>query len=489
MKPKRVEFKRHTKRGVTAGVDDFLLSEIMDCIEEAIHVVDKTGKTVFYNRAAAEMDGLDPEEVVGRHILTVYPSLTRDTSTLLRAMSTGVPILNQQQTYITQRGASITTVNSTFPLFKEGQVVGAVEVSKDITKIKALVDAISDLRAELHGRRKETSGVVEAQATYTFEDIVGESPEILSLKETAKKAAKTSSPVLIWGETGTGKELFVQAIHNASRRHAGPFIAQNCSALPETLLEGIFFGTVKGSFTGSADRPGLFELAHGGTLYLDELNSMPLGLQAKLLRVLESGQVRRLGDTRLRSVDVRIIASTSDDPVECVDTGALRADMYYRLNVVSFRIPPLRERRDDIPLLVAHFIAQRNAALNSSVEDVSAEVMDVFRRYSWPGNVRELKHTIEAAMNLLPGRYIETAHLSAFLVRALKNLAPAQASPAKQRPAGRPLKQQIAEAEKECILQALKTCKGNVARAAKLLRVPRSTLQYRIRRLGVDVWE
>ncbi|HHY38723.1 MAG TPA: sigma 54-interacting transcriptional regulator [Clostridia bacterium] len=468
-----------------AGVDDFLLSEIMDCIEEAIHVIDKTGKTVFYNRAAAEMDGLDPEEVIGRHILTVYPSLTRDTSTLLRAVSTGVPILNRQQTYITQRGASITTVNSTFPLFKKGEVVGAVEVSKDITKIKALVDAISDLRAELHGRRKGSPEVVEARATFTLDDIIGESPEILSLKEIAKKAANTSSPVLIWGETGTGKELFVQAIHNASRRRAGPFVAQNCSALPETLLEGIFFGTVRGSFTGSADRPGLFELAHGGTLYLDELNSMPLGLQAKLLRVLESGQVRRLGDTKLRSVDVRIIASTSSDPAECVEAGALRADMYYRLNVVSFRIPPLRERREDIPLLVRHFIALRNAALNSSVEGVSAEVMDIFQRYSWPGNVRELKHTIEAAMNLLPGRFIETAHLSAFLVRAMKNLASTQAPSVKQRLAGKPLKQQIAEAEKECIIQALKACRGNVARAAKLLRVPRSTLQYRIGKLGI----
>ncbi len=472
-------------------MDSSMLFEIANCIEEAIHVVDRSGRTIFYNNAAAKMDGLQVEEVVGRHLLSVYPSLTRETSTLLRVMSTGTPILNQQQTYITQRGTAITTVNSTFPLYRDNELVGAVEVSKDITKIKELVDTVSNLRAELHRQqRKGPPKASEGLAVYTFESIIGEDPEIISLKEAARKAANTSSPVLVWGETGTGKELLVQSIHNASFRRESPFIAQNCSALPETLLEGIFFGTAKGGFTGAGDRPGLFELADGGTLYLDELNSMPIDLQAKLLRVVETGQVRRLGDVKQRSVDVRIISSTNMDPVEAVEKGYLRADLFYRLNVVSLRLPPLRERPGDIPLLVASFIKKFGHALNSPVKRVAPAVMSAFLRYSWPGNIRELEHTIEGAMNLAQGEQIEAEHLPAFMARARRDET-FMDSPAQKRVGNvtKPLREFIAEVEREYITQALKTCKGNVSRAARLLDIPRSTLQYRIAVMNVDPWQ
>ncbi|MEW6243464.1 MAG: sigma 54-interacting transcriptional regulator [Bacillota bacterium] len=472
-------------------MDSSMLFEIANCIEEAIHVVDRSGRTIFYNNAAAKMDGLQVEEVVGRHLLSVYPSLTRETSTLLRVMSTGTPILNQQQTYITQRGTAITTVNSTFPLYRDNELVGAVEVSKDITKIKELVDTVSILRAELHRQqRKGQCKPSEGLAVYTFESIVGEDPELISLKEAARKAANTSSPVLVWGETGTGKELLVQSIHNASFRRESPFVAQNCSALPETLLEGIFFGTAKGGFTGAGDRPGLFELADGGTLYLDELNSMPIDLQAKLLRVVETGQVRRLGDVKQRSVDVRIISSTNMDPVEAVEKGFLRADLFYRLNVVSLRLPPLRERPGDIPLLVASFIKKFGHVLNSPVKRVAPSVMNVFLRYSWPGNIRELEHTIEGAMNLAQGEQIEAEHLPAFIARAQRDEALIDL-PAQKRTGNvtRPLREFLAEVEREYITQALKTCKGNVSRAARLLDIPRSTLQYRISVMNVDPWQ
>ncbi len=476
----------------TRSLDPEMAWEILDAIDEAIHVVDPEGYTIFYNKASAKLDGLEIDQVMGKHVLQTYPSLTRDTSTLLRVCKTRRPIEDYEQTYITQEGRAITTISSTIPLFCRGEFRGALEVARDITRVKQLSETVSELRARLYRPRRDKTRLSDGSAAiYRFEDIIGRSRSIIALKERARKAANNSSPVLIWGETGTGKELFVQAIHNAGLRD-GPFIAQNCAALPESLLEGIFFGSTRGSFTGAADKPGLFELADGGTLFLDELNSMPLDLQAKLLRVLDTGQVRRLGDIKLRQVNVRVVAAMNVSPEEALSQGLLRRDLFYRLNVISLYIPPLRERKEDIPVLAKHFAAELSEELGYSIE-IDPEVLEAFSRYSWPGNVRELKHVIEAAVRMNEDHRIRLEHLPENILSPLA-LRPPGGESAYEPEAlfrmicrdGVSVAEVVKELERELIEMALRHTGGNVSRASELLSLPRSTLQYKIRtyRLG-----
>ena len=474
-----------------------MLSTILDCVDEGIHIVDADGRTIFYNSAAGKLDGLQCGEVLGRHVLEVFPSLSASTSTLLNVVRTGVPILNQQQTFTNFKGHRVTTINSTVPIVVDGAVVAAVEVSRDITQVKRMSEKIVDLQRELLGKKDGVNDAGHAERLYTFDDIIGQDPRMVRLKALAQKAARTSSSVLVYGETGTGKELLVQAIHTASQRRKGPFVAQNCAAVPESLLEGLLFGTTRGGFTGARDRPGLFELAHGGTLYLDEVNSMPLGLQAKLLRAIQEKAVMRLGDTRLRKVDVRIIASTSTEPSEAVRRRELRSDLYYRLNVVSLAIPPLRERRGDIPILADHFIARFNKAMGTSVERLDGEAMAACMAYDWPGNVRELEHAIEGAMNVVDGPAIGLEHLPPSVASAWRGLhfgSAADRDPLgdrgglhdRRRGSPVPLKHDLVERERSVVAEALKANGGNISRTAKALGLPRQTLQYRIRVLGLQ---
>ena len=457
-----------------------LFYTMLNAVDEVIHVVDKNGVTVFYNRAAAQLDFLDPSEVIGKHILDVYPSLNPETSTLLRVLKTGKPILNQQQTYVTKKGGVVTIVSSTFPLIADGEVVGAVDVSKNVTRIKELSQKLIDLQLELSQRRgRAPSTGVEHSAMYTFADIVGQDPGMQAVKAIAQKAARSNSTVLVYGETGTGKELLVQAIHNASHRASAPFIAQNCAALPESLVEGLLFGTVRGAFTGAEDRPGLFELANGGTLYLDEVNSLALDLQAKLLRVLQDGKVRRVGDTKVRPVDVRIVSSTNVRPEEAMAIGKLRADLYYRLNVVYIEIPPLRERRGDIPILVQHFISKCNQKLGSRVTGVAPETLNLFMRYDWPGNVREMEHVIEAAAVAIEGGLILPCHLPGYF-RETGAISP-EREVSLTVDGSVPVRTALKEAERRMILEALEGAGGNISRAARKLGIPRQTLQRKLK--------
>ncbi|MGE5674578.1 MAG: sigma-54 interaction domain-containing protein [Mycobacterium leprae] len=454
-----------------------ILQTLLAYIDEGIHVVDRQGVTTLYNRQAGLCDGLEPDEVIGRHVLAVFPSLDEHSSTLLKVLETGEPILSQQQTFTNYKGQRITTINATWPILDRGKLVGAIEVSKDVTRVKELSEQVVDLQAELLAKRTGR-GATRSQARYTLADLIGDHPRMLTLKEQALRAARGQSPVLVYGETGTGKELLVHALHHASPRRTGPFVAQNCAALPEGLLEGILFGTVRGSFTGAEDRPGLFELADGGTLYLDEINSMDLNLQAKLLRVLQDGRVRRVGDVRERSVDVRVIASTNVPPETALADQRIRQDLYYRINVVTLELPALRERRSDTGLLAAHFLRKHRERIGSHVERIADEVMQFFYIYSWPGNVRELEHAIEAGLHMAQGRELTMADLPTTLGRAAE---------AVNRPGhGRQLRDALTEAEREAIRAALSECNGNLSRAAVLLGIPRQTLQYRIKILGLS---
>lgn len=459
---------------MVAIISEAIIRAILNTIDEGIHVVDAHGVTIFYNEVAASHDNLSADEVIGRPLLDVFPSLTRKTSTLLQVIETGKPIFNRQQTYTNLKGVPITTVNTTLPLWVEGGLAGAVEVAKDITRMKELSERWIDLQAKMSGHTEGDGKKGKrslAQAIYHLHDIVTENEELKRLKELADKAAKTGSPILITGETGTGKELFVQGIHLASMRRHGPFIAQNCAALPGALLEGILFGTVKGSFTGAENRPGLFELADHGTLFLDEINSMPIDLQAKLLRALQERRIRRVGGMDLIPVDVRVITAMNRDPMESIASGELRQDLYYRIQVVHLRIPPLRERKEDIPLLIRHFLRRFNSAFGKRVTGVSQDALHSLIAYDWPGNVRELENRIEAAMNWAEGDLLHPEHFPKELMERRRE-AVLEGPPT--------LREAIRKVEEEYIEEAMRRTLGNIQQAAKLLGIPRQTLQYKL---------
>ncbi|MFS0557617.1 sigma-54 interaction domain-containing protein [Brevibacillus sp. 179-C9.3 HS] len=456
-----------------------MLQAILGAIDEGIHVVDANGITIFYNHVAAKLDGLTSEEVLGKPLLEVFPSLDRQSSTLLRVIDSGESIYNQTQTYKNWKGMRVETINTTLPVRVGKRLVGAVEVAKDIGKLKELSERLVDLQAKI-SKPKRTKRTVD-ETTFHFEDILTMSEKMKRLKERARKAARTTSPVLIYGETGTGKELFVQSIHQASVRSHMPFIAQNCAALPASLLESLLFGTTKGSFTGADDRPGLFELADGGTLFLDELNSMPLDLQAKLLRVLQDGQIRRIGGSQSTKVDVRVIAAVNEAPQSLVERGVMRTDLYYRINVVSFELPPLRERREDVDMLIDHFVQKFNRIFGMNVRGISSEVARLFAGYDWPGNVRELEHVIEAAMNMVESDLILLEHLPAHLLE--RSQSEKEANPISAELLSREgctLPEILREVEEKVIKDAMQQTDGNVLRAAKLLGIPRQTLQYKL---------
>jgi arginine utilization regulatory protein len=457
------------------------LIKSMDFINDGIHIIDASGKILYYNKAARELDGIDVEKAIGRHILDVYPSLTFDTSTLLRVMKSGQPIYDTEQNFINYKGDKISTLNSSIPLIYNNKIVGALEISRNITEVRELSEKIVNLQRELY--EKKDSSVEKSSSLsvkYSFLDIIGQSKEMLKLKALGTKAAKLDSPVMESGRTGTGKELFVQAIHNSSSRKNKPFIAQNCAALPANLLESILFGSVKGSFTGAENRPGLFELANGGTLFLDEINSMPVELQPKLLRVLQDGQIRRVGSSSTIGVDIRIISAVNTDIKTVLEENQLREDLYYRLNVICLNIPDLCERKDDIPILTDYFVEKYNKKMNKFFMGVSNEVMEIFLNYKWPGNVRELEHAIESAMSLYDGDIIREEHLPYQFRDYRGDRFYRRGTPAVQ-----PLSAALENVEREIIFSALKQSQYNISNAAKLIDVPRQTLQYKIKKLRI----
>jgi len=455
---------------------------ILDHISDGLQVFDAKGHLVYCNRKAAMLDDINIETAVGKSILEIYPSLTKETSTLLKVLRMGMPIFDLQQTYTTYKGKKVTTLNSTIPIRESGQIVGAIEFSNNITEMKALSEKVVDLQSKVYGDRKSNQ---QDEARFTFADIVTDDIKLLELKSLATKGAQTDAPILVCGETGTGKELFVQAIHNSSRRNTAPFIAQNCAALPTSLLEGILFGTMKGSFTGSVDRPGLFELADGGTLFLDEINSMPMELQAKLLRVLQEGVFRRIGDMKPRYANVRVITAVNVKPEDAVLAGLLRQDLFYRLNTITLNLPPLRERYSDLPMLVKHFIKKYNNRLYKRVSGVSDDVMTLIKQYEWPGNVRELEHVIEGALSVMDTECIEVSDLPIKLREIYNDQQQPQmvAMPVSESIS---LKESMERAEKFAIEQVFESVDGNITKAAKQLKVPRQTLQYKLKKYGIS---
>src|SRR5438093_4063449 len=379
-----------------------------------------------------------------------------------------------------QQGADVTTLLLT----AQGTVETAVEAMKEgaydyltkpveIQRLKVLLDKIVE--------RLETLREVKALRRQlrehgTFGSLIGNSPEMRKIYQIIEQAAPTSASVLITGESGTGKELVAQTIHQLSPRAGFPFVAINCAAIPETLLESEIFGHDKGAFTGAADRrQGCFELADRGTLFLDEIGEMTPTTQVKLLRVLQERKFRRLGGRQEQSVDVRVIAATNLDPVEAVQKGKLREDLYYRLNVFALRLPTLRERMEDLQLLIQAFINEFNARNQKNIAAVDHQAMRMLEHYAWPGNVRELRNVIERATILAPGPFIEAKHLPPVLAEE----PPPQHQPQVALAPGTT----VEEAERRLILMTLEHTRDNKTRAAEILGISLKTLHNKLNKL------
>jgi DNA-binding NtrC family response regulator len=369
-------------------------------------------------------------------------------------------------------------------LTAQGTVETAVEAIKEgaydyLTKpiepqrLKILLDKIverQDTRREVKVLRRQL------RDHGTFGKMIGNSPEMRKVYQVVEQAAPTAASVLIWGESGTCKELVAQTIHQLSPRAQMPFVPINCAAIPETLLESEIFGHEKGAFTGAAERrEGCFELADRGTLFLDEIAEMTPATQVKLLRVLQERKFRRLGGRAEQTVDVRVIAATNVNPTEAVKNGKLREDLYYRLNVFAMELPPLRQRKDDLSLLIQAFLTEFNGRNGKSVAGVEPSVMRTLEQYHWPGNVRELRNVVERAVILSSGEFIESKHLPPLVIEA----APSAAGPVISLQPGTT----VEEAEERLILMTLKHTRDNKTRAAEILGISLKTLHNKLNRL------
>ena len=469
------------------------IESILEAIHEGIMIVDSDYMIRFYNNAMGKIDGYLPSEVLGKNYFKIFPQQTYESSTILPAFKEKKRTVNEVQSYVTSKGKRNSLITTTIPIIEDGQVVAVVETCKDISVERKLFNDILDMQNVIN--KKSNQGTGGSICKYHFSDIIGQSRPLLDVVQRAQSAAATDSFVLISGETGTGKELFAQSIHNASERRNQPFVAINCAALPRELLEGILFGTTRGGFTGSIDRAGVFEEANHGTLLLDEVDSMDPYLQGKLLRVIQEGVVRRVGGSKDIRLDIRIISASNTNMEQAMGEKRFRSDLFYRLSVVNLTIPPLRDRGDDILYLKDYYINHFNMAFEKNVRGVSDEVRDVFMSYYWPGNVREIKHCIEGAMNIIgDDSYIRLSHLPAGIIEKVrserspkpegKTYTPAVlvASPPQQKDSLRSATDMF---ERSLIIETLESCQGNVSKAAELLEIKRQTLQYKMKKLGI----
>lgn len=466
-----------------------LFDSMLDSLEEGICAIDKQGKVIFYNKKMGEIDSLEPESVKNKHLLEAMPFLEEISSTLFNALNTA-KIFTQRETHFTNSGKEITTVSKTLPLVIGDKNYGAIEVVKDISEHRKITELLEKMKNEDIGEIDKAYKSTNTNNTrFHFKDIIYSSREMRQTVNQAIRASNSISNILIYGETGTGKELFAQSIHNQSSRKQKPFVAQNCAAIPENLLEGILFGTNVGGFTGAVDHPGLFEQAQGGTILLDEINAMSINLQAKLLRVLQERKIQRLGSTKLLDINVRVIATINEDPHVMINDGRLREDLYYRLGVVNLSIPPLRKRKEDIDILIDYFIEKHSKALDVSVQGIEKEVYDFFIDYQWPGNVRQLEHTIEGSLNFITDEIeISFSHLPNHLKSKIiqHEAKEVQSPPTTQLDfVNGTLTEQLEQLEHGLIEKALKECNGNITKASERLGISRQNLNYKLKKYNI----
>ena len=482
------------------------LIDVLANFHEGVMITDADGVILYMNEFQARIDDLDIDAAVGKKVTDLY-RVDEGFSPIMTCLKAKSAIKNLACYYRTHRGRVVNSIHNIYPITANGRVIGALGCITDYRNIEHTFDTVMKSQPP---RSLPTYGISQPVETaepkkngtrFTFRDLVGKAPDLLMAVKSAKLSAESPSPILIYGETGTGKELFAQAIHNRSPRKKRPYLAINCATIPENLLEGMLFGTSAGAFTGAIEKAGLLEKADGGTLLLDEVNSMPLNLQAKLLRFLQDRKIRRIGAMRETDVDLKIVSSINVPPHQAIEAGVLRSDLFYRLAVVFIQIPPLINRMADLNRLVSHILARKNQKLGKQVTGIDMQVMEAFERHSWPGNVRELEHLIEGAMNLAgPAKVLEINHLpfplegqtgqgfpehpsAATRGRIRLRFPAASETEAKQ---GKTLAETKMAHEMNSIVDALLQSRGNAARAARRLGISPQLMNYKLKRLNIN---
>jgi two-component system response regulator HydG len=445
------------------------LKDIINTMNDGMVLISPDGVILMVNRALEEITGYGRDELIGQSC-TIFHCDVCETA---RANGKGhwcklfdVDHTHRKPCMLTRRDGAYVHVLKNASLLKDpdGKVLGAVETVTDISEIDKRDRKIRQLSRLLDG---------EAD----FEGMVGRSPVIGKVFEIVRKAAESDAPVIIHGETGTGKELIAHAIHNLGKRRDGPYIQLNCAALNESLLESELFGHVKGAFTGAySHREGRFEAADGGDIFLDEIGDVPLSIQVKLLRILETRQFERVGDHRPIKVDVRIITATNRDLNMLVSQGRFREDFFFRINVIPIYLPPLRERLEDVPLLIEHFMKGLREKSGKAISGIAPEAMQLLMRHHWPGNVRELRAALEYAFVIAEKGLLTPDHLPAQLIHPVSGQRPGAQSRSKP-----------STAERTALIDALAACRGNQTEAARMLGVNRVTVWHRIKKYGIDL--
>lgn len=452
---------------------------------DGITIINLEGEILFTAKLNNKLSSQEENyELVGKKFLDVYENLDPKTSTTIKAMELGLPVYVENQLLKAEGQEGIRITSLSIPIKSGKRIVGAIDLSMQ----ENAAETEDSERIELSSAFFPINGpgklLSRDTATFTIGDIIAVDEKMQKAREYIKIVAACDLPVMIYGETGTGKEVFAQAIHNTSARKGKPFIAQNCAALPDTLLESILFGTARGAFTGATENKGLFELADGGTLFLDEINSMPIHLQSKLLRVLQDGHFRSLGARDIKTVDVKIIAAINTEPLKAIEEGNLRRDIYYRLSMMSITIPPLRERKKDIAHFVNFYVNKHNVTFNKKVQYVSKELIARLEEYDWPGNVRELEHIIVYGMSMVG----EDSNMLK-LEDIEDKFNEMTSTPKENKEEGNTLCSSLREAvddyEKSIIVRTMKVTGGNISEAAKILDIPRQTLQRKIQQYGI----
>ncbi|HUU03462.1 MAG TPA: sigma 54-interacting transcriptional regulator [Myxococcota bacterium] len=441
--------KKNTASGEIAGRD-----AVLDSIADGVFTVDRDWKIAYFNRAAEKITGVKRDEAIGRHCFEVFrANICEDGCRLRQSIESGEATVNQSAYIVRGDGKRIPISISTAVLKdNRGVITGGVETFRDLSVIETL-------RKELKQR-------------YSFHDIVSKNMKMLELFKILPQVAFSDSSVLIEGESGTGKELVARAIHGLSRRAEGPLVSVNCAALPDSLLESELFGHMAGAFTDAKkDRPGRFTLADGGTIFLDEIGDISPAMQVRLLRVLQEKTFEPLGGTKTHKVDVRVLAASNRNLYKLVEGGSFRKDLFYRINIVTLSIPPLRERREDVPLLVEHFIEHFNRLRGKEVSHISPEAMQLLMRHPFEGNVRELANIIEHAFVLCPGGILMPEHLPERF-RDHKRSGPQAGS--------------LQEIEAQQIRAALERNGYNRALTAAELGIHKTTLWRKMKKLGLS---
>lgn len=457
------------------------LKEIINQIHEGICVVDSQGLVRLWNKSAEKIYRVSEEEVIGKELNKYFPMALLDIVLKSKEPIENVSHSPRENTFV---------AISAKPIFYNGHLVGAVSSERDITEITQLSMKLDEANERVKFLEMECKRISEDN--FQIGSIVGKSKKLVEAIILAKQVSKSNVNVLITGESGTGKEVFARLIHNDSGRK-GDFIAINCSAIPSNLLESELFGYVAGAFTGalSKGKKGKFELADKGTLFLDEIGDMPLEMQVKLLRVLQDGEVHMVGGEKTIKTDVRIIAATNKNLEEMMSKGLFREDFYYRLNVISMHLPPLRERKVDIPILVELFLNEFSKIHNKLGITISPEILKVLIDYEWKGNIRELKNTIERIVVLSNGKTVKIEMLPKEILKSI--LEKSNEDNPKELvkeiiekknwdiPKEFDLEKQLENAEKNMLIKVMDITKGNKKKAAEILNIPRSTLYYKLK--------